>query len=483
MNRRIKQSYNNKKVINNPGCWLAIYQKIMNTKAISICLISFLTSCAEYQTYTPSPVDTEQTTREYRALDIDALEIKNWLIENGESVTAWPRQSWNIESLVLIGNYFSADLAIAKAEVDVAKAAEITAGQKPNPQIEIFSERHSQNQNAVSAWTVGPIFSWIYQRPEKRQARINYAKAMTEVAHLKQFIIKWKIRDTITDHYLDVVAANQKKAMLLEEKKVLQEGMEVLEQRLSYGQASDFEISSSRLELQRLRLLISETEAEQARSKSRLALAIRLPADALNIVDLNTDIYKQLPVIDIYDLNLEVLQARALIERPDILITLSNYVVAEADLHREIENQYSDITFTPGFRFDQNDNVWVLASSWMLPWNSINEGPIAEAEARRKVKEQQVLAHQGEILGQVHNARIRYETSLNTLKEADSIISELTDRGTKLQRQYDLGYSDRLSIIRNQLEILLAKRARYILELASWRELNNLEDSLMSKLN
>ncbi len=454
----------------------------MNIKVISICLISCLTSCAEYQTYTPSPVDTEYTTRQYRRLGINAPEIKNWLLENNEAVTTWPRQSWNVESLILIGNYFSTDLAIAKAEVEVAKAAEVTAGQKPNPEIEFSSERHSDHPDSVSPWTIGSIFSWIYERPEKRQARVEHARALSEVAHLKQFEIKWEIRDTITDHYLDVMAANRKITMLFEEKKILQEGTEVLDQRLSHGQASDFEISSSRLELQRLRLLISETEAEQTRSKSRLALAVGLPADALNDVDLDESLYAQLPDINIYDLNLEVLQARALIERPDILITLSDYVVAEADLHREIENQYSDITFSPGFMFDQHDNVWVLGSSWMLPLNAKNEGPIAEAEARRKVREQQVLAHQGEILGQVHDARIRYKTALNILKEADSIITELTDRGRKLQRQYDLGYSDRLSIIRNQLEILIAKRARYLLELAAWRELNGLEDSLMSKL-
>lgn len=454
----------------------------MNRVTVLATLILFLSACADYQTYQPSPIDIEQTTREYRIREINSPEIKDWLKEHDQNVEIWPREQWDIESLVLVGKYFSTDLAVAEAKVKVAEAAEITAGHKPNPTIELSSEHHSEQPDGVSPWTLGTIFSWIYERPEKRQARIDHARAVTEVARLKQFEIEWQIRDAIMDNYLDAIAAIHKKKMLLEEKVILEQAQDVLARRMELGQASDFEISSTRLELQRLRLMINEAEADQIKALSQLALAVGLPANALNNIKLDPRHFEHLPDLTVYNLDLELLQTRALIERPDVLRVLSEYAVVEADLHREIENQYPDITLSPGFIFDQEDKLWVLAGSWLLPINNRNEGPIAEAEARRKVKGQEFLALQTSVLGEVHNAYIRYRTALQTFNEAQSLINELQVRGEKIQKQFELGYTDRLGIIRNQLEILTAQRSKYLLELTAWQEFAGLEDALKMKL-
>ena len=447
-----------------------------------ILMISLISACAKYQSYTASPIDTEQTTRDYQIQDINSPEIKDWLIKHDQKVPVWPKSQWDIKSLVLVGHYYSTDLAVAGAKVKVAEAREITAGQKPNPGIELSSEHHSEQPGGVSPWTLGSIFSWVYERPEKRQSRIDHAKAETEVARLKQFEIKWRIHNAIMENYLDTIAAIQKKKMLLDEKLILEQGLDVLDRRLELGQTSDFEVSSTRLEMQRLRLSISEAETEQIRARTRLAMVAGLPANALDNVKLDQAVFSDLPDLNTADYKLDVLQARALIERPDVLRLLSEYVVAEADLHREIENQYSDVTLSPGFIFDQDDNLWVFASSWMLPINHHNQGPIAEAEARREVKAQEFLAYQAKVLRQVHEARIRYQAAVNTFNEVSSLILELDDRSEKLQKQYDLGYTDRLAIIRNQMEILSAKRSQYFFELSAWREFAHLEDALMARL-
>ena len=446
-------------------------------------LQSLLSSCAEYQTYEESPIDVEQTTRDYRSRDLHSPEVKNWLDESDQDVSVWPKPRWDLENLVLVGQLFSKDLDVAKAKVNVAKAGEITAGQKLNPEIELSTEHHSDQFDGVSPWTFGSIFSWVYQRQEKRQTRIDYAKAVTEVARLKEFEIRWQIRDAIMDSYLNTMTAIQKKEMLLVEKKTMQEALDLLERSLELGQVSDFEINSTRLEMQRLMLSLSEVDADQIRARTRLALATGLAADGLDDVDLDDQYFMQLPDLDSIDLELDLLQVRALVERPDVLGVLSEYVVAEADLHREIENQYPDIKLSPGFIFDQDDNIWALAGAWALPINAINEGPIAEAEARRELKAQEFLAFQKEVLGQVHETRIRYRSALDTLQEADALISDLEDRDVKIQKQYDHGYTDRLTIIRSQLEILAAQRSRYLLELNAWREFAGMEDAAMRTLS
>lgn len=211
-------------------------------------------------------------------------------------------------------------------------------------------------------------------------------------------------------------------------------------------------------------------------------MATGLPANALDNVSLDQTVFSDLPDLNSADYKLDVLQARALIERPDVLRLLAEYVVAEADLQREIEYQYSDIILSPGFIFDQDDKLWVLAGSWILPVNHRHQGPIAEAEARREVKAQAFLAYQAKVLRQVHEARIRYLAALHTYNETSTLIQELDDRSEKFQKQFDLGYTDRLAIIRNQLEILSAKRSQYFFELSAWREFANLEDALMTRL-
>ncbi len=456
-------------------------KRVMNKPCFLLPLV-LLAACAEYQSYTPAPIDIEQTTRDYRNKDVNAPAIKKWLQEHNQDVSVWPFVRWDIEKLVLVGYFYDPDLKVQSAKVTLAEAAEITAGQKPNPSIEMSSEHHSDQSGDISPWTFGSIFNWVYEKPEKRQTRIDYAKARIEVARLKEFEVKWQIRQRIMDSYLDIITAIQKKKMLMAEKEVLQEELNVLERSLELGQSSDFEISSIRLEIQRLMLSLSEVDADQIRARSKLALAVGLSADGLDKIDLNVNAFSQLPKLKSIDLDLDLLQTRALIERPDLLGALSEYVVAEADLHREIEKQYPDITLSPGFIFDQGDNIWTLASSWVLPINSHNEGPIAEAEARREVKAKEFMAFQTVVLGQVHEARIRYQSALSTLQEADTLISDLRERGEKIQKQYDLGYTDRLTVLRSQLEILKAQRSGYLLKMNAWREFIAMENASMRRL-
>ena len=458
-------------------------KRVMNKLFALLSVLLLLSSCAEYQIYEELPIDVEQTTRDYRSQDLHSPEVKSWLEESNQDVSVWPKPRWDLESLVLVGQFFSKDLDVAKAKVNVAEAGEITAGQKLNPELELSTEHHNDQFDGVSPWTFGSIFSWVYQRPEKRQTRIDYAKAVTEVARLKEFEIRWQIRDRIMDNYLDTMAAIRKKEMLLVEKETVQEALDLLERSLELGQVSDFEINSTRLEMQRLMLSLSEVEADQIRARTRLALATGLAADGLDAVDLDDQYFIQLPDLDSIDLELDLLQVRALVERPDVLGVLSEYVVAEADLHREIENQYPDIKLSPGFIFDQDDNIWALAGAWALPINAINEGPIAEAEARRELRAQEFLAFQKEVLGQIHETRIRYRSALDTLQEADALIRDLEDRDVKIQKQYDHGYTDRLSVIRSQLEILTARRSHFLLELNAWREFAGMEDAAMRTLS
>lgn len=455
----------------------------MNKFSILLLPILSLSACAEYRVYAPEPVDKTEALHNYQSQDIDAITLRDWLAEKGMQSKTWPRTSWDIESLVLVGEFYSTELAVEKEKVNVAEAAELTASQKRNPEIGLTSEYHSDREGGISPWTLGAMFSWVYEKPEKVQTRVDYAKAVTEVAKLSAAEIKWQIRDGVVDPYQDTLVAMTKQNLLLAETVVLQSGLDVVTRSLELGQSSEFELSSIRLELQESRLASNALTAMHIEARTELALAVGLPADAMQDVNLEMAYFSQLPSLDASKLALGALQTRALTERPDIRRALAEYVVSEADLHREIAKQYPDLTLSPGFIFDQSDNVWALASNFILPLNNVYVGPIGEAEARRSLQAQKILALQTTVLQQVHQARIIYQTRVESLQDADKLITELETRQATLQRQYDLGYTDRLTLIRHELELLKTQYSRYLLEVSAWQAFARLEDAMMSKLN
>ena len=459
-------------------------KRVMNNRFFLTFLLLLLSACAPtYHEYSPAPLNTTQATKNYETQDINAPALNAWLKEQGQPADEWPKPIWDIENLVLAGEFFSTALQVESAKVAVAQASEITADQKLNPEIAISSEYHSDRDSGISPWTLGAIFSWVYEDPKKHQTRVTYAQAVTEMTKLTAAEVKWQIRDNIIDSYLDVLMAIHQRNMLVEETSILQSALNILERSLSLGQISEFEVSSTRLALQQSHLAISEIERVQTAARTQLALAVGLPANAMLNTSLDSRFIAQLPNIDTDKLALNNLQAHAVIERPDIQRALAEYVVAEADLHREVAKQYPDLTFSPGFIFDQSDNIWALANSFILPINDVYSGPIGEAEARRTLKAQEVLALQSSILQQIHQARIMYQSALKSLKNSDNLLDAVATQQATLQRQYDLGFTDSLKLIWHQREVLVMQRSRYLLEVTAWREFARLEDATMTRLN
>ena len=458
-------------------------KRVMNKRSLFILPIIFLSACAEYRIYSPAPVNKKEALQHYQTRDINATTLRDWLAEKGLRNEDWPRTSWDVESLVLVGEFYSAQLAVEKEKVKVAEAAELTASQKRNPEIGLTSEYHSDREGGISPWTLGGMFSWVYEKPEKIQTRVDYAKAVTELAKLSESEIKWQIRDGVVDPYQAVLVAVKKQSMLLAETVVLQSGLDVVTRSLELGQSSKFELSSIRLELQESQLASNELMVLQIEARTELALAAGLPADAMQSVNLEGRGFSQLPSLEASRLTLEALQTRVLTERPDIRRALAEYAVAEADLHREVAKQYPDLMLSPGFIFDQSDNIWAFASNFILPLNDVYAGPIGEAEARRSLQAQEILALQTTVLQQVHQARIIYQTRVAALKDADQLAMAVEARQATLQRQYDLGYTDQLTLIRHELALLKTQYSRYTLEVSAWQAFAGLEDAMMLKLN
>ena len=265
--------------------------------------------------------------------------------------------------------------------------------------------------------------------------------------------------------------------LLNEQEKISENVLNLVTRRRELGQASEFEVNSARLDLQRIRLEKTNQEIKVVEAFQSLANSIGLPAAALDMKQLSLD------DIDNYNdagnMTIEQLQEIALLHRLDIQKAIENYAAFEAALKLEIEKQYPDITLSPGFVFDQDDKIWALGAAWILPlFHPQNEGPIKEALAMRDVKQAEFLALQANVINEITTAFASYNARENALNQAMQLLKEVRERHEQLQKQYDLGYLDLLALQRSVIEVSNAEKALSDIRISVIQSVGKLEDTL-----
>ena len=90
--------------------------------------------------------------------------------------------------------------------------------------------------------------------------------------------------------------------------------------------------------------------------------------------------------------------------RPDILASLSEYAAAQSAVQLEIAKQYPDVHLGPGYEYDQGQNKWALGLSVELPVRNRNQGPIAEAQAKREEAAARFIDLQARVIAEIDRA-------------------------------------------------------------------------------
>src|SRR5258708_38613227 len=92
------------------------------------------------------------------------------------------------------------------------------------------------------------------------------------------------------------------------------------------------------------------------------------------------------------------IQLLALLNRIDLRRQLAQYAAADEALKLEIAKQYPDINLAGGYSWEGRGKILELGPSAVLRVFNRNQGPIAEAEARRREIAAQFLAMQAGII-------------------------------------------------------------------------------------
>jgi len=434
------------------------------------------------QSYRPEPIEPARVAEALGSRRSDDADLRGFMERHNYAVSEWPLTQWDLEALTLMAVYFNPEMDVARANLAVQRAAEITAGQRPNPRANPILEHHSAASNGVvdTPWSVGLGLDFPIETGGKREARIARAQSLNDEARLSLGETAWKVRSRLRQRFVDAYAADETAKLAQQELDLRKQEVELLDRRQKAGEVSPSEVTLARLRLQETRLAADGADGNIRAARAALAAALGLPFEEteklrLSFGKLTESPFPALPEPEV--------QHAALQNRLDLRQGLDRYAASEATLREEIARQYPDIDLSPGFLWDQGDWIKSLGGAILLPLLNNNEGPIGEAEANRKLEAARFKSLESDVLAQSSAARLRYETALKTWDTAKSIVATQKARLEDTKKLISFGESDRLTLVETEIELLAARRAELQTRIDGLQAWGGVEDAVQKPLD
>lgn len=441
---------------------------------------AILANCASY---TAKPIQPEATAAalEQRGLSDPTLArfITNVLPDRAADASS---ATWDLSTLTLAALYFHPEMEVSRAKLALARAGVKTARQTPNPTLSFQPGQYPALIDA-SAWTIGFIVNFILETAGKREKRIEVARNLVEAARQDVVTAAWQVRGSVRSALLDLWAAEGRRALVERRQAVQLQIVTLLEGRFAAGDASALDVARERINLSQARLALRDSERQAADARARLATAVGVPVRALEAVLLSlTTFDNPVGVPEGTDLAANALRRRALQERTDVLGLLAEYDASQAGVRLQIAKQYPDITLGPSYTYDQGFDLYSLSLNIELPIFNQNQGPIAEAEARRKEAGARFVALQAKVIGEIDRARALYLAAVRTVATADTLLRDQERQRQQIERGFRLGETDRLAPLTAQVEQAIVELARFEAVVQQREALAAMEDALQQFL-
>ena len=397
-----------------------------------------LVGCATHH-YQRAPVSASETALNFERRTLADPAFKQYLEKNlGIAIVDWPLKSWDLRTLTLAAFYFNPSIEASRDHVATIEASVVTAGGRPNPTLSV-------SPGVPSPYLFNLGLSFPIETAGKRGYRVQRAQSFSEAARFELAEAAWKVRARVRSALLAYLLAVRNLDLLRSEEQVREEQVKLLNERVAVGEIPRPDADLARIELSKTRLSIRSAEGQVGQNRAELAAAIGIPDAALEGAELSWPNLDSLPSAE--SITPERIQREAVLNRLDVRRSLAEYAASEADLRLEIAKQYPDLEIGPGYQFEERNNFFTLASAITLPILNRNQGPIAEAEARRKETGSRFLVTQAQVIAESEKALAPYRGALKELSEADNSLRKLQDlRNRKTQQAVRVGEADRLTL-------------------------------------
>jgi outer membrane protein TolC len=362
----------------------------------------------------------------------------------------WPPPKLTLDDLTAVAIYFNPELDLARAQLRTAQAAILTAKGRPSPSLSTGVGWENSPESALAFHFDTAL---TFETAGKRGWRILAAEKVAEAAWVAVAETAWRVRSRVRSAWLDYVMAIRVLDLLRREHDVRAEDVAILEKRLSAGDVALPDVNIVRTALISVDVETKAAETSVRESAATLAAALGLPSPP----DVDAQALPPTPAAP----PLAEVQKAGVLHRADVRRSLLEYAAAEATLHLEIANQYPNVYLSPSYAFEEGFHMITFGPALVLPLLNRNQGPIAEAEARRAEAEIRFNSLQAQAIGEMKVALASYQGRLAEFGEADERLMRIQQvRERAMRRAVAAGEEDRLALVGVQVETAVASRAR-----------------------
>ncbi|HEY5914379.1 MAG TPA: TolC family protein [Verrucomicrobiae bacterium] len=432
-----------------------------------------LAGCARFQ---PQPISPEETAARLENRSLTNVALKPFLEDNlHREFPEWPPAVWDFEMLTLTAFYYQPSLEVARAQWAVARGGEITAGQRPNPSLNV-TPGYDTTTSIPSPWIPSVTLDVPIETAGKRRYRRAQAAQNSEAARLNVASAAWQVRSALRSSLLDLHAAAQRQRLLMDQITLQEQILKLLDAQVQAGARSTSQALPFRIALAKTRLDLTDAQRSAAESRARVAEAVGVPFRALDNVTLAPG-WPKLPGTEA-ELSSSEIRRAALHSRPDVLAALAEYAASQSALQLEIAKQYPDVRLLPGYQYDQGDNKWSLGITVDLPILNQNQGPIAEAKARRHQAAAKFEAVQARVLADIDRAVQVHQITETNSSILRALAEEQARRRDSVAAQVQAGAAEQLDLLTAQLEYATAEQAQLDAQIKLQQALAALEDAV-----
>jgi outer membrane protein, heavy metal efflux system len=431
-----------------------------------------LAGCATYRAQPLAQTELDGTGFKSRSLTDTGL-MAFLKANRGTERASLP--AWNLDDLVLAAFYYHPDLAVARADWALARAAAVTAGQRPNPSVNVAPE---YDFTTPPPWIYGFTFDIPIETAGKRGYREAQAEQLSDSARWKLVNALWQVRSGVRASLLDLFAARETASLLAQQEATQAKVVALLEGQAEAGTISGFEVTQARIALNTTRLTLDDARRQNAEARAKLAASLGLPVQALDGIQFSFAGLDTFPP----RVSAPEVRTQAIVNRADIRSMLAEYAAAQSALQLEIAKQYPDVNLGPGYLRDQADNKWGLALTMSLPILNQNEGPIAEAEAKRQQAGARFLAVQASAIGGIDLALAGHQAAERQSATAALLLRDLQQRLDSVHAMQQAGEAEPLAVANAQSEFNTGALSRLNALISAQKAFGRLEDAVESPL-
>ncbi|HPF79108.1 MAG TPA: efflux transporter outer membrane subunit [Alphaproteobacteria bacterium] len=445
-------------------------------KTLILALALFLPACSagpDYQTPQNSFFDGWFSS----AADIssqDPINVKWWEVFQDPLLTKYIEQSAQ--------NNKDVQIALANIKKARAQRRESTGALLPSVGSDAQATRSKSSSAGSSSTNSGQIrnvydagfdasweldlFGGTRRGVEAADARIGAAVASYQDVMLTTFA-------EVARTYYEARGSQKRIAITQQNADLLKQTYELIEKRVSVGEASQFDLTRARGEYQSTLARLPNLQADMETSVFSLSVLLGLPPEAL--LEEMKDVQPLPTPPDIVPVGL---RSDILRRRPDIRIAERELAASSADIGVETAELFPKFFITGDIGtqarlfsdlFTAAAGFWSLGS--VMQWSVFEGGAIqaridsakAENEAALKTYEKTVL----EALGDVETALTRYGREIETRQRLQESVASRREAVSLAQQLLDVGESDYLDVLDAQRELTSGEDSLVVSETAT----------------